>query len=163
MTDDNLDPVWLDEEQQRSWRAYLVGTTLLMDRLDRDLRDQHNLSMPEYEILVRLSEAENHRMRMAVLADSVSHSRSRVTHTIARLQKAGLVERLSCASDGRGVEAVITDKGYAALEAAAPTHVAGVREFLVDLAGEEDFEAVGRVFNAVTDKLIENNPAADIR
>jgi DNA-binding MarR family transcriptional regulator len=163
MTDDTLDPVWLDEEQQRSWRAYLVGTTLLMDRLDRDLRDQHNLSMPEYEILVRLSEAENHRMRMAVLADSVSHSRSRVTHTIARLQKAGLVERLSCASDGRGVEAVITDKGYAALEAAAPTHVAGVREFLVDLAGDEDFEAVGRVFNAVTDKLIENNPAADIR
>jgi hypothetical protein len=66
-------------------------------------------------------------------------------------------------SDGRGVEALITDAGYAALEAAAPTHVAGVRSFLVELAGENDFAAVGRVFNAVTDKLVSANPSADIR
>jgi DNA-binding MarR family transcriptional regulator len=163
MSDESSDIGWLDQEQQRSWRAYLVGSTLLMDRLDRDLREQHNLSMPEYEILVRLSESEGRRMRMAVLADSVSHSRSRVTHTIARLERAGLVERAACLSDGRGVEAVITDKGFAALEEAAPTHVAGVRQFLVDLAGDEDFEALGRVFNTVTDKLISSNPAADIR
>jgi DNA-binding MarR family transcriptional regulator len=154
---------WLDGDQQRSWRAYLVGTTLLMDRLDRDLREQHDISMPEYEILVRLSEAEGRRMRMAVLADSVSHSRSRVTHTVARMEKDGLVGRTACLSDGRGVEAVLTDRGFAALEAAAPTHVEGVRRFLVDLAGEEDFAALGRVFNAVTDKLVESNPAADIR
>ena len=70
MTDDSTDIRWLDQEQQRSWRAFLVGTTLLMDRLDRDLREHHNLSMPEYEILVRLSEAEERRLRMAVLADS---------------------------------------------------------------------------------------------
>ena len=163
MTDEISDVAWLDQEQQRSWRAYLVGTTLLMDRLDRDLREQHNLSMPEYEILVRLSEAEHGRMRMAVLADSVSHSRSRVTHTIARLERAHLVERAACLSDGRGVEAVITEKGMTALREAAPTHVAGVRQLLVDLAGDEDFEEVGRVFNAVADKLIAANPAADIR
>ncbi len=163
MTDESADVRWLDPDQQRSWRAFLVGTTLLMDRLDRELREQHNLSMPEYEILVRLSESEGRRMRMAVLADSVSHSRSRVTHTIARLEKAGLVERAACLSDGRGVEAVISDRGFAALQQAAPTHVAGVRQFLVDLAGDEDFEALGRVFNTVTDKLIEANPAADIR
>ena len=163
MTDSSADVRWLDEDQQRSWRAYLVGTTLLMDRLDRDLREQHDLSMPEYEILVRLSEAQGRRMRMAMLADSVSHSRSRVTHTIARLEKAGLVKRAACESDGRGVEAVLTERGFAAIEDAAPTHVAGVRQFLVDLAGAEDFEALGRVFNTVTDKLIEANPAADIR
>src|SRR5687768_2446673 len=116
MTDDTADVRWLDPDQQRSWRAFLVGTTLLMDRLDRELREQHNLSMPEYEILVRLSESEGRRMRMAVLADSVSHSRSRVTHTIARLEKAGLVERAACLSDGRGVEAVITERGFAALQ-----------------------------------------------
>src|SRR5665811_867711 len=104
MTDDSPDIRWLDQDQQRSWRAYLVGTTLLTDRLDRDLRERHNLSMPEYEILVRLSEAEGRRMRMAVLAGSVSHSRSRVTHTVTRMEKAGLVKRSSCLSDGRGVE-----------------------------------------------------------
>jgi DNA-binding MarR family transcriptional regulator len=154
---------WLDPEQQRAWRAYLVGTTLLMDRLDRELREQHRISLPEYEILVRLSEAERHRMRMAELADSVSHSRSRVTHTVSRMEAAGLVARDACLSDGRGVEAVLTDNGQATLEAAAPTHVAGVRRVLVDVASQDDFAAVGRVFDAVTDALIEGNPALDIR
>lgn len=163
MTVDSSHVAWLDRQQQRSWRAFLVGTTLLMDRLDRDLREQHRLSLPEYEILVRLAEADGHRMRMAMLADSVSHSRSRVTHTVSRMERAGLVVRDSCISDGRGVEAVLTDQGRAALESAAPTHVAGVRQFLVDLVDEDDFEAVGRVFDAVTDRLIEANPALDIR
>jgi DNA-binding MarR family transcriptional regulator len=163
MTVNATETPWLNSQQQRSWRAYLVGTTLLMDRLDRDLREQHDVSMPEYEILVRLSEAGERRMRMAELAASVSHSRSRVTHTVARMEKDGLVSRTACESDGRGVEAVLTDRGFAVLEAAAPTHVEGVRRFLVDLAGEEDFAALGRVFNAVTDRLIETNPAADIR
>jgi DNA-binding MarR family transcriptional regulator len=163
MTKETHEPVWLDQQQQRSWRAFLVGTTLLMDRLDRDLRDQHRLSLPEYEILVRLSEAEGNRMRMAMLADSVSHSRSRVTHTVNRMETAGLVARDACLSDGRGVEAVLTDKGREALKEAAVTHVAGVRRLLVDLVAEEDFEAVGRVFDAVTDGLIESHPAMDIR
>lgn len=163
MTEQHPNSAWLDKQQQRSWRAYLVGTTLLMDRLDRELREQHRISLPEYEILVRLSEAEGHRMRMARLADSVSHSRSRVTHTIKRMEADGLVARDACLSDGRGVEAVLTEHGQAALAGAAPTHVAGVRRLLVDLAAPEDFEAVGRVFDAVTDGLIEANPAMDIR
>lgn len=154
---------WLDRDQQRVWRAYLVGTTLLTDRLDRDLREQHGLSMPEYEILVRLSETPGRRMRMAELAGAVSHSRSRITHTVARLERDGLVQRTACLSDGRGVEAVLTEAGFARLEAAAPTHVEGVRRYLVDLASDEDFAAVGRVFDAVADNLIEGNPAADIR
>jgi DNA-binding MarR family transcriptional regulator len=161
--DAQRDEPWLDEQQQRSWRAYLVGTTLLMDRLDRELRDQHHLSLPEYEILVRLSEADGHRLRMATLADSLSHSRSRVTHTVSRMEAAGLVVRDSCLADGRGVEAVMTDQGRKALVEASPTHVAGVRRMLVDLAGAGDFEAVGRVFDAVTDALIESHPGMDIR
>jgi DNA-binding MarR family transcriptional regulator len=163
MTVDRSDVAWLDREQQRSWRAYLVGTTLLMDRLDRELREQHGLSLPEYEILVRLAEADGNRMRMAQLADSVSHSRSRVTHTVGRMETAGLVARDACLSDGRGVEAVLTDRGRAALDQAAPTHVGGVRRLLVDLADDQDFEAVGRVFDAVADHLVEGHDAMDIR
>ena len=60
-----------DRDQQQAWRAYILGTALLLDRLDRDLREEHDLSLPEYEILVRLSEAARRRMRMADLADSV--------------------------------------------------------------------------------------------
>jgi DNA-binding MarR family transcriptional regulator len=163
MREDHQHTAWLDHNQQRSWRAFLVGTTLLMDRLDRELRDQHRISLPEYEILVRLSEAPGHRLRMAMLADSVSHSRSRVTHTVSRMEGAGLVARDACVSDGRGVEAVLTDQGRRALDEAAPTHVAGVRRLLVDLVPDDDFEAVGRVFDVVTDGLIKDNPAMDIR
>lgn len=160
---DTLDVDWLSAEQQHAWRAYLVGTTLLMERLDRDLRASHDISLPEYEVLVRLSESPSHRMRMATLADSLSHSRSRVTHTVTRLERTGLVERVACAEDGRGVEAVLTGPGWSLLQDAAPLHVRSVREYLVDLVGEADFEAVGRVFDAVTDKLVSANPAADIR
>jgi DNA-binding MarR family transcriptional regulator len=163
VTNDADDVAWLDASEQRSWRAFLVGTTLLMDRLDRDLREHHGLSMPEYEIMVRLSEAEGHRLRMAVLAASLSHSRSRITHTVARMEAAGLVSRDPCLSDGRGVEAVLTERGMDTLRRAAPTHVNGVRELLVDLADREDLEAVGRVFNAVSDRLVAGNPAMDIR
>ena len=70
-----------------------MGTELLLHQLDRELREEHEISFSEYEILVRLSEAEGGRMRMAILADAMSHSRSRVTHTIARMEQADLVVR----------------------------------------------------------------------
>jgi DNA-binding MarR family transcriptional regulator len=155
---------WLDSDQQKNWRAYVMGTELLQHQLDRELREEHNISFSEYEILVRLSEVEGGRMRMAILADAMSHSRSRVTHTIARMERAGLVIREASSSDGRGVEAVMTPEGRRVLVKAAPTHVRGVREHLVDLASKDDFEALGRIFNEVSDRLLTYKPAeADIR
>jgi DNA-binding MarR family transcriptional regulator len=155
---------WLDAEQQASWRAYIVGTELLRHQLDRELREEHDISFNEYEILVRLSEAEGGRMRMAQLADAMSHSRSRVTHTVARMEKADLVLRLAAESDRRGVEAVMTDAGRSKLVRAAPTHVRGVRKHLVDVASREDFAALGRIFDEVADRLLEHLPEdADIR
>ena len=88
-----------------------MGTELLQHQLDRELREEHDISFSEYEILVRLSEAEDGRMRMAILADAMSHSRSRVTHTIARMERADLVVREASRADGRGVEAVMTERG----------------------------------------------------
>lgn len=157
------DGPWLDQEQQQVWRAYIMGTELLLSQLDRELREEHGLSLSEYEILVRLSEADDHRMRMAVLAESLSHSRSRVTHTVARMERAGLVERHAAAADGRGVEAVMTPEGHRRLVAAAPGHVRGVREHLVALASGADFAALGRIFNEVSDRLVADTPGADIR
>jgi DNA-binding MarR family transcriptional regulator len=155
-------PRWLDTGQQRSWRALIMGTTLLFDRLDDDLRRDHDISLVEYEILVRLSERDG-QMRMAALADALAHSRSRVTHTVTRMENAGLVQRSSSPEDGRGILCTLTDKGHNLLVRAAPTHVAGVRAHLVDLATAEDFEALGRVFNAVSDHLISAHPEMEIR
>jgi DNA-binding MarR family transcriptional regulator len=144
---------WLTSDQQQAWRSYLLGTTLLMERLDRDLREGHDLSLPEYEILVRLSEAENRALRMAELAHSVKNSRSRITHTVARMEQAGLVERRQCPSDGRGVIAHLTDAGFAKLSTAAPDHVASVRAGLIDVVGPDDLTAIARAFRAVVDAL----------
>ena len=60
------------------------------------------LHILQYEILVRLSERSGRRMRMAQLADSLSHSRSRVTHTVSRMERAGLVNRSSSPRTGAG-------------------------------------------------------------
>lgn len=155
---------WLSQEQQHAWRAYIMGTQLLLDRLDRDLRAEFGISMTEYEILVRLSESPGRRMRMALLADALCHSRSRVTHTVARMEKAGLLDRSAAMDDGRGVEAVMTEEGYALLVEAAPGHVEGVRRNLVDIADPDDYDAMGRVMNQVSDRLLAGlPPAADIR
>jgi DNA-binding MarR family transcriptional regulator len=154
---------WLDAGQQHAWRALLVGTTLLFDRLDQDLRREFDLSLAEYEILVRLSEAPGRAMRMAQLADSLRHSRSRVTHTIARMEGADLVVRSRCGKDKRGIVATMTDGGGELLVRAAPVHVDGVRAGLVDLVGPEDLAALGRVMDAVADRLVGGHPAVDIR
>lgn len=144
---------WLDATQQRDWRAFIAGSARLTERLDRVLRDKHGLSLPEYEILVRLSEADQRRLRMADLAESVSHSRSRLSHTVGRLEADGLVRRESCFGDGRGVFAVLTSRGFERLELASHDHVESVREFLVDVVDPADLVAIGRAFRTVMDRL----------
>ena len=162
MPDIGEEPRWLDADQQRSWRALVLGTTLLFDRLDDDLRRHHNISLAEYEILVRLSERGG-QLRMAQLADAMAHSRSRITHTIKRMERSELVERCESPDDGRGVIARLTERGALLLRNVAPTHVEGVREHLVDLASDEDFQSLGRVMNAVSDNLIARHPEMELR
>ena len=123
---------WLRPEEQQAWRAHLEATQLLFDALDRQLQRDAGLSHADYEILVRLSEAPDRQLRMSVLAESTLFSRSRLSHAIARLERAGWVRREACASDGRGTLAVLTDAGFAVLAAAAPGHVRAVREHLFD-------------------------------
>jgi DNA-binding MarR family transcriptional regulator len=154
---------WLDAAQQRTWRAFTVGTTLLMDRLDHELRQGFGIGINEYEVLVRLSEAADHQMRMSTLADAMCFSRSRITHTIARMERDGLVLRSAACDDGRGIIARLTDRGMTLLRDAAPTHVTGVRDHLVDLVEPGDLAAMGRVMNAVVDQLAAAHPEADLR
>jgi DNA-binding MarR family transcriptional regulator len=157
------DARWLDAGQQHSWRALMMGITLLLERLDDDLRREFGMSLTEYEVLVRLSERPGRAMRMAQLADAMAHSRSRVTHTVARMEAAGYVTRGTTPEDGRGVVATMTETGYDLLVRAAPCHVEGVRRNIVDLVPDADFAAVGRVFDRVADHLVTRHPEAEIR
>lgn len=139
---------WLTDDQQRVWRSYLLGSAVLNERLDAQLRE-HDLDLAEYEILVTLSESSDRQLRMAELADAVHQSRSRLTHTVTRMEKRGLIERTTCPVDRRGVWANLTDAGSALLDAAAPSHVECVRRNFVDAVDPEDYAALGRAMRAI--------------
>lgn len=139
---------WLSPDQQRVWRTYLLGSARINDYLDQDLRN-HGLDLGEYEILVCLEEAESRQLRMSDLAELVHQSRSRLTHTVSRLEKRGLVARTTCPSDRRGVWAELTDEGFELLRRAAPDHVEAVRRLFVEAVDPADYDALGRAFGAV--------------
>lgn len=162
------EPRWLSGPEQKAWRSYLTGSQLLTVQLDKEIRDNHGIGLPEYEILVRLSEHENRTMRMALLAMDTTMSRSRLTHSVTRMEKKGLLERFSIPEDGRGVNCQMTEAGWELLVTTAPTHVGGVRDHLVDLLEPEEMATLGRVFGKVTAHMLEigkgpvDTPPADV-
>jgi DNA-binding MarR family transcriptional regulator len=146
-------PCRLDVEEMRAWRAYVVGKALLDAQLNRDLHEEHQLTLVDYELLVRLSEAPDGQVRMSALAEQLASSKSRISHQIGRLEKAGLVRRQEFPGDRRGVLAVLTDRGREVLRSASPTHVRGVRDSLLDLLSEEERLVLAEVFERVMSHL----------
>lgn len=142
---------WLDDEQQWAWRRFLEGTSRFFEALG----DAHDEGLPvtlgEYHLLVQLSEAPGRTLRMSALAEFLALSRSRLTHTVDRMEKRGLVVRTPVPGDRRGVNCVMTDAGYAALVDAAPGHVTAVRRLLVDTLTDEEFMVLGRAMAKVAD------------
>lgn len=130
-----MEAQWLNEREQAIWRQLLCVEAHLQDRLDQDLREAHKLSLAEYDVLVHLSEAGTDGLRMSDLADRLLLSRSGLTRRIDGMVRAGLVERRSCPADGRGAMASLTPDGATRLAEAAPTHVAGVRRYLLEPVG----------------------------
>ncbi|MEO6713801.1 MAG: MarR family transcriptional regulator [Mycobacteriales bacterium] len=117
----------LTERELRAWRSFLRAHATITRSLEADLVAAHELSLPEYSVLVTLVEAPEHRLRMTELADQVLLSRSGLTRLVDRMQRSGLVERFRCPSDARGMHAVLTDLGYQRLKESAGTHLRGVR------------------------------------
>ena len=142
MTDDTR---WLDDDEQRTWRAFLTAQRLLTDRLERQLQRDAGLPHTYYEILVQLSEAPDRTLRMSQLADSSLSSRSRLSHAVARLEAAGWVRRRGCAEDRRGSFAELTDEGLAKLDEAARGHVEAVRADLFDALNRDQQHALREV------------------
>ena len=141
---------WLDEEQQRSWRAFLDAVSVLQRGIDTQLQDEAGIPHGYYELLVRLSEAPDRRMRMSALADAAVSSRSRLSHAVAQLEQRGWVRREACPEDRRGQVAVLTEEGFAALAAAAPGHVEAVRRLLVDRLTPAQLRQLRAISEAIT-------------
>jgi len=145
---------WLDREEQRTWRTFMLATHLLFEEFDRELQRDASMPTAHYEVLVRLSEAPERRLRMSQLADRSQSSRSRLSHTVARLQEAGWVTREICPSDRRGAFAVMTDAGFAALEDAAPIHVESVRSHLFDQLDDDQLNELRSISEQLLDHLV---------
>ena len=146
------EPKWLNPREMKAWRSYIIASRRLLEALDSDL-DGHDLSMADYEVLAQLSDAPERRMRMTELAEIAMLSKSRLSHRMKDMEKAGWVRREVCAEDKRGSFAVMTDKGWRAIVKAAPDHVDSVRNRFVDNLTAKDQEELTKIFDRVTTKL----------
>ncbi|MGH3301907.1 MAG: MarR family winged helix-turn-helix transcriptional regulator [Streptosporangiaceae bacterium] len=140
---------WLTAEEQRTWRAFLAGVHALLATVEGQLQRDSGVPHGYYEILVRLSEAPDRLLRMSQLAEASTSSKSRLSHAVTRLEERGWVERLECETDRRGQFARLTDAGFAALAAAAPSHVEQVRRSLFDRISPEQARQLNEIMTAI--------------
>ena len=145
---------WLDDDEQQTWLAWVFSTRLVWEELERDLQRDAKMPYGYYEILVMLSNAPGRSRRMSELADITQSSRSRLSHAVARLENLGWVRRDRHPSDRRGAIAVLTDDGFAALEAAAPGHVESVRRHLFDQLSPEQVTALRDISDTLLEHLL---------
>jgi DNA-binding MarR family transcriptional regulator len=144
---------WLDDEQQRTWRAWLTVAELLPRALDAQLLRDAGISHAAYVVLAMLSESPNRSRRMSDLARRANQSQSRLSHTVARLEERGWVRRQRASEDGRGNVAVLTDAGWDVVRSVAPGHVAAVREALFAPLTVEQSRTLGDVLDALVEQL----------
>ena len=157
MTNVTEEVPWLSEREMSAWRSYMVATLMLRHRLHREMVADHELSLADYEVLVYLSWEDGHRLRMTELASTLGSTKSRLSHQIRRMEREGLVRREPDPADKRGVVAAMTDSGRALLETAAPTHVTGVREHIVDRLTPDEQTVMAKVFSKVLNHLTDLN------
>ena len=146
------DPEWLDAREAEMWRAMQEAWSALDGALERQLAEE-GLSAADYALLVPLSEAEGDLLRARELAGRIGWERSRLSHQLRRMEQRGLVERSECSEDARGTMISLTAQGRAALEHAAPGHVAAVRRHFVDLVEPAEAAVLAAVFGRVRDAL----------
>jgi DNA-binding MarR family transcriptional regulator len=144
---------WLDDEEQRTWRNFLWTSRLLFDALDRQMQRDAGMPHTYYVILAVLSEAPDRTLNMGDLADLVRSSPSRLSHAVSRLEAAGWVRRSKRPPDRRTTLAQLTDEGFEVLAAAAPGHVAAVRELMFDRLTPNQLKVLSEVFATLHEGL----------
>lgn len=132
-----------------AWRTFLRAHAHVVRQLERELADEQSMALTDYDVLVQLAAAGDHRLRMSELADGLLLSRSGATRLVDRLEAAGLVERVSCDTDRRGQWASLTDAGYARLRDASPTHLRGVASHFLDRLTDADLAELTRMLDRV--------------
>ena len=149
---------WLSEVEQHAWRSWLSVNAQLPAVLHRQLQRDSGLSLQDFEVLVHLTEATDHRSRVADLAQALQWERSRLSHHIKRMETRGLVLREECLEDGRGAYVALTEVGLSAIEQAAPGHAQTVKELVFDPLTKREFEGFTSALEKVLSSL--NQPVS---
>ena len=153
-----MTPVWLDDDEQRTWRAWLAVTRFLEETLDAQLQRDAGMAHGYYVVLAMLSEAPGRSLRMSDLAAVTHSSQSRLSHAVARLEERGWVRRERSTTDGRSSTAVLTDAGWTVLAGTAPGHVAEVRRRLFDAMTPRQVRQLEDICTAVLDRRRDDDP-----
>lgn len=144
---------WLSSAEQHTWRRWLQLNSLLPAALNRELQSDAGLSLPDFDVLVYLTDDPTGRVRVAELARGLSWERSRASHHIARMERRQLVEREECVEDGRGAWVVLTPEGRAAIEEAAPAHVQTVRRLVFEVLTQDEVDVLSTVIEKLLARL----------
>jgi DNA-binding MarR family transcriptional regulator len=156
-------PRWLSETEQTAWRAFLDAVQLLNTEIEAQLQRDSAISHADYEILVRLSEQPTRSLRMSELASRAVFSRSRLSHAVGRLEREGWVRREPSQEDGRGMRAVLTDRGFDVLAAAAPGHVEAVHSAFIDPLTPEQVDQLAVIAQTIITGVQDRAAAREAR
>ena len=148
--------MWLTDEQQQIWRSYLAMVGRLQTAMHRQLQQDCELSLSDYDVLVALS--ERGPLRINELGEALAWEQSRLSHQLRRMRGRGLIVRNGSDDDRRGATVELSDSGHAALELAAPGHAELVRSAMFDGMSAAQLHAFGEVAATVADRLATSPP-----
>jgi DNA-binding MarR family transcriptional regulator len=146
-------PQWLDEREAHLWRSWLRLNQELLSALEEQINREGGLSGADYAVLVPLSAAPDGMLRARELGREILWDRSRLSHQLGRMEKRGLVVREECVEDARGAMVRMTDAGRAAIQRAAPGHVAATRRHFFDHLSNKEVDQLTTVFDRVLANL----------
>ncbi len=149
----DADVRWLDDDEQRAWRALVAVLLRLPGALERQLQADADLTHFEYFVLALLSEAEEGTLRLSHLAAQADASLSRLSHVVSRLERGGLVRRAPCPEERRATDAVLTAAGRALVVASAPAHVAEVRRRVFDALAPREVAQLERICGRILGRV----------
>jgi DNA-binding MarR family transcriptional regulator len=144
---------WLTEEERVAWVRLAAVLELLPGVLDTQLRRDSDLTHFEYFVLAMLSEAPARTLRMTALATRTNATLPRLSHVVRRLEDRGLVRRFPCPEDGRATNAQLTEAGWDKIVAAAPGHVANVRQQVIDALDAEQVRQLAGITEAILGRI----------
>ncbi len=131
----------------RAWVGFVRAHAAVIRQLDRELVQEHGLTINDYEVLLHLSRADERRLRRVDLANRVLLTPSGITRLLDGLERAGFVAKAACKTDARVVYAKLTDKGARRLAAASESHLASVRRVFGEHFSEDELETFGSLLD----------------